>query len=1450
MYKHLLRLLAVLSLAVFSVPSAGQISPELIAYWNQNSNEIQPGVFGFTAASFPQAADSGVGNIMLTNFLTDTNLNGAYTFVPSFAGTTINALGVDLAGGSLSIQAGTNLGNNGANLDMQISMTGREELILSYATRRTSSGFSSQAYSYSTDGINFVPFGVDNNINTSTFESKSVNFSSAMALADAPNVTIRITIDGATTSTGNVRFDNIQLNATPLAQNSINAVTFRVDMQNETVSPLGVHIAGSFQGWNPGATPMVQDASNPNIWTYTDTFLVGNQIEYKFINGNSWGNDELVFGSCAAGPGNTNRALTIPSTNTVLPAVCFASCSPCASPVDVTFRVDMRNQTVRAQGVHVAGSFQGWNPSGSPMVQSASDSNIWTYTASIIPGNQIAYKFINGNDWGLFDTITNTYIDWSEQLQFLPCVIGGDRELTVPSSALVLPAVLFGECNEFQSVVTPSLPVVPIATLRSIDSLGVADSLGARVAVHGTVVSHNIRLSGMQYVINDGTGGITIYRGTGNFGLGQLQLGDSLWAEGTVDQFRGLTQLIVDTVVVLGTGTVPMPVLVSVLSESTESELVRLNDLQLVSGTWPAAGSTSSGVNLTVESIHNPGQTFTVRVVPNSTDLGGNGPTTPVFDLIGVGGQFESNSPFIGGYQLFPRSASDVINHAPATTVNVTFRVDMRNETVRPQGVHIAGSFQGWNASSTPMVQTAVDPNIWVYTASLNAGDHIEYKFINGDDWGVMDTTANMYVQWSEQIQGLPCAPNGNRSLLIPGSAVVLPAVLFGECNEFGANPGFTLPITWDDPNVNYVFTDFGGNVSMLAPSPTDSNNTTLRTEKQIGAASWAGTTITPSTGLSLPIPFAPGATTISVKVYAPASGIPVRLKTELATDPTISVETEATTVNSGWQTLVFDFNNQSMFTAPINFAHTYNMLSIFYDFGNVGTGAVFYADSVYFGGNQSPQPGAVNITFMVDIGSRLPGPGGVRIAGNFQGWNPSGPGNEMMPMGGNVYGITLPLNPGDSVQYKFLTDNFWGTDELVPLYCGFDDGGGFSNRLLVVPAFDDTLATVPFGGCNIRTGNLMVSGLLYYDNASQSPMSNTLMELYSLGYFIDAQTTTASGQYMFSNLAEGDYELKPVITKPWGGVNATDALNTARHFSGMITLNPLASLAADVNVSGNINSTDALLIARRYVAQINSFDAGDWAYFTPIFNLSAPHQLVTPVLCYGDVNASYNPSPLRVRNGVALMQEQPLPAALPQRQYPVSMHNNQKLGALSLKLGIPVGMQVLDVISQLPGEFLWHVEGQVLAISWFSLNEQLMSAGDELFSIVVSNNGATTNWELLAEAEMANGWAEVIADAAIRMPAVRASVPAAFDAIVYPNPAAHEAQLKLSLPADARLSYEIYDLTGRLVVRQLPQMQLAGTQVLTLDLQQLRSGQYLLRIQADIEGQLLHQQLRLQLVK
>jgi hypothetical protein len=117
------------------------------------------------------------------------------------------------------------------------------------------------------------------------------------------------------------------------------------------------------------------------------------------------------------------------------------------------------------------------------------------------------------------------------------------------------------------------------------------------------------------------------------------------------------------------------------------------------------------------------------------------------------------------------------------------------------------------------------------------------------------------------------------------------------------------------------------------------------------------------------------------------------------------------------------------------------------------------------------------------------------------------------------------------------------------------------------------------------------VTGQVRYANNAQTPMSNTWVVAYDAvdNTIRDAVQTDANGQYLFSSAPQGSYILRAATTKPWGGVNATDALRVARHFT---SLQPLAGIrleAADVNGNAVINSTDALQIAQRFTGLLNN---------------------------------------------------------------------------------------------------------------------------------------------------------------------------------------------------------------------------------------------------------------------
>ena len=181
----------------------GLTQASLIAYWNFNSSTA---VSGGTESVTASLDTSGAA-------LAD--LNGS--------GTTQNRVGTDAGSTPLRITPnGTAAGENEQYITFSLSMSGYQDLILSYATTRTSTGFTDQIWSYSTDDSAFTPFTTINGASSipvaSTPTSASyavdiVDFSTVSSLNNDSTIWIRLTLNGASGSTGADRFDNIQFNA-------------------------------------------------------------------------------------------------------------------------------------------------------------------------------------------------------------------------------------------------------------------------------------------------------------------------------------------------------------------------------------------------------------------------------------------------------------------------------------------------------------------------------------------------------------------------------------------------------------------------------------------------------------------------------------------------------------------------------------------------------------------------------------------------------------------------------------------------------------------------------------------------------------------------------------------------------------------------------------------------------------------------------------------------------------------------------------------------------------------------------------------------------------------------------------------------------------------------------------------------------------------------------------
>jgi hypothetical protein len=158
-----------------------------IAIWNFNDSDL--------------TVDHGAGSLITT-----------FPLVGFAAGTSVNARLGDPALQALSLSG---IANNGQSITFSLSTVGFGDIRVSFATQRTSTGFNSNQFQYSLDGLTFINLHAPYNP-AATFSLIAFDLSTVTGLNNNPNAVFRIVFNGATSSTGNNRLDNLVVEGTSL----------------------------------------------------------------------------------------------------------------------------------------------------------------------------------------------------------------------------------------------------------------------------------------------------------------------------------------------------------------------------------------------------------------------------------------------------------------------------------------------------------------------------------------------------------------------------------------------------------------------------------------------------------------------------------------------------------------------------------------------------------------------------------------------------------------------------------------------------------------------------------------------------------------------------------------------------------------------------------------------------------------------------------------------------------------------------------------------------------------------------------------------------------------------------------------------------------------------------------------------------------------------------------
>ncbi len=454
------------------------------------------------------------------------------------------------------------------------------------------------------------------------------------------------------------------------------------------------------------------------------------------------------------------------------PAYSYTSAS--VPPVDITFQVDMQNETVSGSGVYLAGTFNGYNMTAIALSRVGATS-VYAVTVPLPQSASIQYKFINGSSWE--DNIS------------APCSNGGtDRFYTVGTTDATIPVSCFSRCG----VCPPRRPVtfrVDVQNEATVSGVYLAGEFNGwsptslpMILVSGTTYATTLNLEeGRQYsykfVINSGNYENNLPNGPCSAGGGNRTY--------TVTSAPSQT-LPVNCFNLCG----PCAAL------SAVTVLVDMKNTTVTNGV--ALAGTFNGWSTSATQMGRVGNTSIYTATINVPE--GSSIQYKFVNGIGSGG-YEGNisAPCGNGnnriYTVPTGNATlDTVCFNSCTkcppTYPITFRVNMSGQTVTGTPT-LVGSFNTYSITAKPFVRIGTT-NVYEATVNLAAGMH-QYKIYNpGGPNGGYETNF-----------GVACGNGSNRVVTTISRATVLPIVCYNRCTDCG------VPNVWTGlTGTNYIERD------------------------------------------------------------------------------------------------------------------------------------------------------------------------------------------------------------------------------------------------------------------------------------------------------------------------------------------------------------------------------------------------------------------------------------------------------------------------------------------------------------------------------------------------------------------------------------------------------------------------------------------------------------------
>ena len=265
-------------------------------------------------------------------------------------------------------------------------------------------------------------------------------------------------------------------------------VRFAVNMKNSgMLNSNDAYMSSTFQGaigmggdLTHGYLHLIQSAADTNVYYATYNIPAFQMYEYQFELGIAgYASENIPIESQSLLNGYRWLYVDSLSNDTLkMPAVYYSG-NNSATDSMYRFKVNMSNETVSANGIHIAGNFQGNNPATTIMYSFGN--GIYEYMAWLTPEAAIEYKFYNGNTAAASEIVPSG------------CAQGESRIIAGVGNAQVLPTVCFSSCTNCTPTGISNGSEVSLHSLAPNPM-----SSNTTLTFHDNATSHSVSIIDMQ----------------------------------------------------------------------------------------------------------------------------------------------------------------------------------------------------------------------------------------------------------------------------------------------------------------------------------------------------------------------------------------------------------------------------------------------------------------------------------------------------------------------------------------------------------------------------------------------------------------------------------------------------------------------------------------------------------------------------------------------------------------------------------------------------------------------------------------------------------------------------------------------------------------------------------------------------------------------------------------